>query len=104
MPEERTRPRRSGGERRPRRRGAAPRNRESNGEKTQSTETSAADASEQAGDESTLDLNSLYKMDSKALSEAAKALDISSSTSMRKQELIFEIMKAQSELSGLVFA
>jgi transcription termination factor Rho len=51
-----------------------------------------------------VDLNSLYKMDSQSLTSAAKALGITGSTSMRKQELIFEIMKAQSEKSGLVFA
>jgi transcription termination factor Rho len=35
---------------------------------------------------------------------AAKELGINGATSLRKQELIFEIMKAQSERSGLVFA
>jgi transcription termination factor Rho len=54
--------------------------------------------------EEAVDLNSLYKMDSQSLTSAAKALGITGSTSMRKQELIFEIMKAQSEKSGLVFA
>jgi transcription termination factor Rho len=107
MPEERTRTRRSGGERRPRRRGGASRNRESNGDSTSApagTATEAVEATDERGDEPTLDLNSLYKMDSKGLSQAAKALGISGATSMRKQELIFEIMKAQSEQSGLVFA
>jgi len=51
-----------------------------------------------------IDLNSLYKMDNQTLVSAAKDLGITGSTSMRKQELIFEIMKAQSERSGLVFA
>ena len=54
--------------------------------------------------ESVIDLNSLYKMDNQKLVSAAKDLGITGSTSMRKQELIFEIMKAQSERSGLVFA
>jgi transcription termination factor Rho len=54
--------------------------------------------------ETAIDLNSLYKMDNQALVSAAKDLGITGSTSMRKQELIFEIMKAQSERSGLVFA
>jgi transcription termination factor Rho len=51
-----------------------------------------------------IDLNSLYKMDNQTLVSAAKDLGITGSTSLRKQELIFEIMKAQSERSGLVFA
>jgi transcription termination factor Rho len=51
-----------------------------------------------------VDLNSLYKMTNQELVDAAKALGITGSTSLRKQELIFEIMKAQSEQSGLVFA
>ena len=51
-----------------------------------------------------IDLNSLYKMGNKSMLAAAKELGISGSTTMRKQELIFEIMKAQSERSGLVFA
>jgi transcription termination factor Rho len=51
-----------------------------------------------------VDLNSLYKMDNQTLVGAAKALGLTGLTSMRKQELIFEIMKAHSEQSGLVFA
>jgi transcription termination factor Rho len=54
--------------------------------------------------ENIVDLNSLYKMDNQSLVGAAKELGITGSTAMRKQELIFEIMKAQSEKSGLVFA
>jgi len=65
------------------------------------TETETAVAEPEAG---SIDLNSLYKMDNQSMIQAAKALNISGSTSMRKQELIFEIMKAQSEKSGLVFA
>jgi len=54
--------------------------------------------------EQPVDLNSLYKMDNQTLVTAAKALGVTGYTSLRKQELIFEIMKAQSEKSGLVFA
>ena len=43
-------------------------------------------------------------MDNKELTDAAKALDVEGTSGMRKQELIFEIMKAQSDQSGLVFA
>jgi transcription termination factor Rho len=51
-----------------------------------------------------VDLNSLYRMTSQQLSEAARSLGIAGASGMRKQDLIFEIMKAQSEKSGLVFA
>jgi len=51
-----------------------------------------------------VDLNSLYKMPSPELAEAARTLAIAGASAMRKQELIFEIMKAHSERSGLVFA
>jgi transcription termination factor Rho len=54
--------------------------------------------------ERVVDLNSLYKMDNQQLLAAAKELGLEGSTSLRKQELIFEVMKAQSERSGLVFA
>ena len=108
MPEERPRGRRpGGGERRTRRRSGgdatavksravsepAPRNVE-NVENVERVESSGAEG---------IDLNSLYKMTNPNLVAAAKGLSIEGSTSMRKQELIFEIMKAQSERSGLVF-
>jgi transcription termination factor Rho len=51
-----------------------------------------------------VDLNSLYKMSSQDLAEAARGLGVTGAASLRKQDLIFEIMKAQSEQSGLVFA
>jgi transcription termination factor Rho len=54
--------------------------------------------------EGSVDLNSLYKMGNQQVADAAKHLAIEGATSMRKQDLIFEIMKAQSEKSGLVFA
>ena len=62
-------------------------------------ESGAAPAGEGA-----VDLNSLYKMNGQQVAEAARRLGIEGATSMRKQDQIFEIMKAQSEKSGLVFA
>jgi transcription termination factor Rho len=56
------------------------------------------------GTEGSVDLNSLYKMGNQQISEAAKRLNIEGATSMKRQDLMFEIMKAQSEKSGLVFA
>ena len=56
------------------------------------------------GDEPHVDLNSLYRMTNQDLTAAARRLAIAGAAGMRKQDLIFEIMKAQSEKSGLVFA
>src|SRR6185436_6453895 len=70
-------------------------------------ETAVAEAEPgetERGEDHPVDLNSLYKMTNQALSGAARRLGIPGATSMRKQDLIFEIMKAQSEKSGLVFA
>jgi len=51
-----------------------------------------------------VDLNSLYRMNNAQLQGAAKRLEVPGAAGMRKQDLIFEIMKAESEKSGLVFA
>ncbi len=51
-----------------------------------------------------VDLNSLYRMNSVHLQAAARVLGIPGAAAMRKQDMIFEIMKAESEKSGLVFA
>ncbi len=47
---------------------------------------------------------SLYSMTNTNLIKVAKDLSIPNAAAMRKQDLIFEIMKSQSEQSGLVFA
>src|SRR5213078_1771899 len=39
-----------------------------------------------------------------ALTKVAKQLDVPGATGMRKQELIFEILKARAEKSGLIFS
>jgi transcription termination factor Rho len=107
MPEERPRGRRGagGGERRGRRPGAGVKGK--NGEPREKpaapTETTAV-AERDGDDSSVVDLNSLYQMNNKDLAGAAKQLGIANASSMRKQDLIFEVMKAHSEQSGLVFA
>jgi transcription termination factor Rho len=63
-----------------------------------------APAAEDPVEDRAIDLNSLYRMTNQALAAAARRLSISGAAGMRKQDLIFEIMKAQSEKSGLVFA
>ena len=57
----------------------------------------------QPGDHRPVDLNSLYRMTNQELLTAAQRLNVEGATSMRKQDLIFEVMKAQSERSGLEF-
>jgi len=66
--------------------------------------TAVAEADTETDSSNVVDLNSLYGMNNQELGEAAKQLGISGASTMRKQELIFEVMKAHSEQSGLVFA
>ncbi len=56
------------------------------------------------GEDQAIDLNNLYRYSSQQLAAAARRLGIENAAGMRKQDLIFEILKAQSERSGLVFA
>jgi transcription termination factor Rho len=93
------------------RRGSGDRNRESrrrNSSNATPPEESPPAEKSNGGDvavaERGVDLNSLYKMTNQELVQAARKLSITGAASMRKQDLIFEIMKAQSEQSGLVFA
>ena len=52
----------------------------------------------------TLDLSTLKEMSVSALTKMARDLDIPGATGMRKQELIFEILRARAEKSGLIFS
>jgi transcription termination factor Rho len=51
-----------------------------------------------------LDLSTLKDMSVGELTKVAKGLDMPGATGMRKQELIFEILKARAEKSGLIFS
>ncbi|HUC77421.1 MAG TPA: transcription termination factor Rho [Vicinamibacterales bacterium] len=51
-----------------------------------------------------LELSTLKDMSVGALTKVAKGLDVPVATGMRKQELIFEILKARAEKSGLIFS
>src|SRR5262245_6104807 len=51
-----------------------------------------------------LDIRSLKEKSIAELTGIAKALDVPNATALRKQELIFEILRAQTERSGLIFA
>ena len=51
-----------------------------------------------------LDIKELKDLNIKALNQIAHELEIEGATGMRKQELIFQILKAQTERSGLIFS
>ena len=51
-----------------------------------------------------IELSTLKDMSVGALTKIAKQLDVPGATGMRKQELIFEILKARAEKSGLIFS
>jgi transcription termination factor Rho len=51
-----------------------------------------------------LNISELKEMSISKLTQIAKELDIAGATGMRKQELIFKILQAQTEKSGLIFS
>lgn len=51
-----------------------------------------------------MNIAELKDMNIASLSQMAKELNVAGASSMRKQELIFEILKAQTEKEGLIFA
>src|SRR5262247_3247018 len=51
-----------------------------------------------------LDIADLKEMNISKLTQIAKDLEVPGATGMRKQELIFKILKAQTEKSGLIFS
>jgi transcription termination factor Rho len=53
---------------------------------------------------STLNINDLKDMSIQKLTQVAKDLNVAGATGMRKQDLIFQILKAQTELSGFMFS
>jgi transcription termination factor Rho len=71
-------------------------------------ETAAGVADESsAGPESQgrrLNLSELKEMSIQALTQIAKDLQVEGATGMRKQDLIFQILRAQTELSGFIFS
>jgi transcription termination factor Rho len=52
----------------------------------------------------TLDLSTLKELSVTALTKIARDLEIPGATGMRKQELIFEILRARAEKAGLIFS
>ena len=51
-----------------------------------------------------MDIHSLKEKTITELTSIAKHLDVNGATAMRKQELMFEILRAQTEKNGLIFA
>jgi transcription termination factor Rho len=51
-----------------------------------------------------LNITDLKGMSSQKLTQIAKDLNVAGATGMRKQDLIFQILKAQTELSGFIFS
>ena len=64
---------------------------------------SSAGASAKA-EPTTLDLSTLKDLGVTALTKIARDLEIPGATGMRKQELIFEILRARAEKAGLIFS
>src|SRR5437870_814392 len=53
---------------------------------------------------STMDIAQLKEMNISALTQVAKDLNLQAAACMRKQELIFKILQAQTEKSGVIFS
>src|SRR5881409_3019820 len=61
-------------------------------------------ASDRPEGASTMDIAQLKEMNISALTQIAKDLNIQGASGMRKQELIFKILQAQTEKSGFIFS
>jgi len=61
-------------------------------------------AKEEEGDKDRLDLAELKEMSITKLAQVAKSLEIPGAASMKKQELVFQILRAQAEKEGLIFS
>src|SRR2546423_9807749 len=76
-------------------------------------DTDMDEASDESSDDSfafregggdTFNLATLKEMSISKLTQIAKDLDVPGATGMRKQELIFKVLAAQTEKSGLIFS
>src|SRR5215208_1583321 len=64
----------------------------------------AEEAMSFSGEGGTFNLATLKEMSISKLTQIAKDLDVPGATGMRKQELIFKVLAAQTEKSGLIFS
>ncbi len=65
---------------------------------------SAAATKETGKTEELLNIADLKEMSISKLTQIAKSMDVPGATGMRKQELIFKVLAAQTEKSGLIFS
>ncbi|MEY4634424.1 MAG: Transcription termination factor Rho, partial [Acidobacteriota bacterium] len=70
----------------------------------QAAEAAVATPTTPANEPTTLDLSTLKDLSVTALTKIARDLEIPGATGMRKQELIFEILRARAEKAGLIFS
>ena len=70
----------------------------------QAAEAAVATPTTPANEPATLDLSTLKDLSVTALTKIARDLEIPGATGMRKQELIFEILRARAEKAGLIFS
>ncbi len=81
-------------------------------DETSKAGAAVAEATDGAGDDNAkgnrsgelLDIRALKEMTISELTDVAKKLEIEGASNLRKQELIFKILQAQTEKSGLIFA
>ena len=64
----------------------------------------AASPRQAAAPAQTISLSAMKEMSISALTKIAKELEIAGATGMRKQELIFEILRVRAEKSGNIFS
>jgi len=76
----------------------------SDGSNGESASTAPADAAPRAPKAPALNINDLKDMSIQKLTQVAKDLNVTGATGMRKQDLIFQILKAQTEQSGFMFS
>jgi transcription termination factor Rho len=67
-------------------------------------DTAVVPAGAPATESTTLDLSTLKELGVTALTKIARDMEIPGATGMRKQELIFEILRARAEKAGLIFS
>src|SRR5436853_646242 len=77
---------------------------DSNGGGVATAEAPAEVSVSKDGREEVFNLSELKEMSISALTQVAKTMDVPGATGMRKQELIFKVLAAQTEKSGLIFS
>src|SRR5213592_4764602 len=77
---------------------------DSNGGGVATAEAPAEIPMNKDGKEDVFNLSDLKDMSISALTQVAKGMDVPGATGMRKQELIFKVLAAQTEKSGLIFS